>query len=149
MKKKAKLILVPHDPEKWEVGMFVLMRGQLCKLIKQWLNKQKWQRKIQPVQLFLISEEDFVEGQEYNDLVANFDDTNWIVFKTDRLLPSFKKILATPEQIGLFSFKDSEPSSSSLNSYYISVILDKDGNCEVEVNENGPVLVDGKAIIHL
>ena len=149
MKKKVKLILVAHNPEKWEVGMLVLMRGQLCRLIKQWLNKQKWERKIQPVQTYLISTEEFIEGQEYNDLVANFDGTNWIVFKTNRLLPGFKEIIATPDQIGLFSLSDSEPSNSSLNLYYIHTILNKEGICEIKMNENNPALIEGKVIIHL
>ena len=170
MKKKVKLILVPHNPEKWEVGMLVLMKGQLCKLIKQWLNKQKWERKIQPVEPYLISAEDFVEEKEYNDLVASFDGTNWIVFKTNVLLPSFKEVIATPDQIGLFSFKDSEPSESSLNMYYIHTILNQEGICEIETEEDWirtggprvpgklisygkkiikPKLINSKVIIHL
>ena len=149
MKKKVKLILVAHNPEKWEVGMLVLMKGQLCTLIKQWINKQKWERKIQPVEPYLISTEDFVEGQEYNDLVASFDGKNWIVFKTNKLLLGFKEVIATPDQIGLFSFNDSEPSESSLNLYYINTILSKEGICEIEMGDKELNLVDNKVIIHL
>jgi hypothetical protein len=149
MKKKVKLILVAHNPEKWEVGMLVLMKGQFCKLIKPWLNKQKWERKIQPVQPYLISEEHLIVGQEYNDIVANFNGRNWIVFKTNRLLPGLKEVIATPDQIGLFSLSDSEPSNSSLNMYYIQTILNKEGVCEIEMDDKELKLVDNKVIIHL
>src|ERR1035437_3070029 len=132
MKKKVKLILVPHNPEKWEVGMLVIIKGQLCTLTKSWLNKQKWERKIQPVQPYFISEENFIEGQEYNDLVANFDGVNWIVFKTNKLLPDFKEVIATPEKIGLFSINNSEPSENTYL-HYIKLILTKDGQCEIDM----------------
>lgn len=50
-------------------------------------------------EFYLIQDDEYIVGQVYGDLVANFDGKYWHVFTTNRLLPHFRQVLASTKII--------------------------------------------------
>jgi len=57
---------------------------------------------------YLIDDSEMVLGREYNDLVANWSGEEWFIFKTNRLLPDFKQVIASTKEFENIPLLDKE-----------------------------------------
>ncbi len=120
-------------------------------LPEKYLNGSVGDREPRTVQPYLISEEHMDasdKGKRYNIDTNKIEEWDGLIRYHSML--NRRKVLATPDQIGLVNYEPGKIQFRTLSRSDYQTIHMRSGNCEIELDSTGAIkLIDNKVIIHI